>query len=309
MDEGPKRGTNLMKTTSRVIRRYTDRSTATLRDNPSQLVGKTIVLVLLSISSLFFVAPLYWLFVAAFRSPGTLSFPPDLVPTTVGIHHFVTLVTTTKFINTYFVNSLVVSGATVLLTVTLATTAGYALSRYALPYERIILASLLGLQITPILAMLIPLYRLFAVVGLLDTIIVVIIADTVLAVPIATWIIKGQFDTVPTSIEEAARVGGASRWQTFTILVPLARPAIGTAGIYAFVVSWNQFVIPLTFTSSQQVWTYPLGLFEFISRRGVVDWGLLGAASLLAMLPVIVLFVVFQQQFLEGLIGTGKRGR
>lgn len=291
-------------------RRITSRTAAALRQDRDRLLARLLVLLLLSLSSLFFAAPLYWLFVAAFRPPGTLSFPPDIVPSSLGLESVVTIVTSTEFITTYFVNSLIVSGATVLLTVTIATMAGYSLSRYDLPYQRTILVSLLGLQLIPILAMIIPLYRLFAVLELLDTLTVVVLADTVLVVPIATWIIKGQFDTVPASLEEAARVGGATRWQTFRLHLPLARPAIGTAGIYAFVASWNQFVIPLTFTSSQRVWTYPLGLFEFISRRGVVDWTLLGAASLIAMVPVIVLFIAFQRQFLVGLLGAGvQRGR
>lgn len=280
-----------------------------LWEDSDRLLGRLAVFTLLSISALFFVVPLYWLFVAAFRSSGTLSFPPELLPTRFSLHSLFTVVIQTPFVDTYLLNSLIVSGATVLLTVVMATMAGYALSRYELPYERTILVSLLGLQMIPILAMIIPLYRLFAVVDILDTLAVVVLADSILVVPIATWLIKGQFDTVPEGLEEAARVGGASRWQAFRILLPLARPAIGTAAIYSFVVSWNQFVIPLTFTSSQGVWTYPVGLFEFISRRGVVDWGLLGAASLLAMLPVILLFVVFQRQFLVGLTGTGIEGR
>lgn len=266
------------------------------------------VLFALTLTAAFFVAPLYWLFSTAFRRSGSLSVPPELLPTEFTVANIVAIATETPFVDTYFVNSVLISIGTVVVSVTVATMAGYALSRYALPHERAIMLSLLFVQMVPVLALVVPLYRLFSVLGLLDTLTVVVIANTALVVPVATWLIKGYYDTVPPSLEEAARAGGASRIQAFRILLPLGRPAIGAAAVYAFVVSWNQFVFPLTFTSSRAVRPIPVGLYEFISRRGVVQWELLGAASLVAMLPVLLVFLVFQREFVVGLAGSGMRG-
>lgn len=279
---------------------------------PGDSATKLLVVLVLAASSLFFVAPLYWVFSAAFKAPGTVDYPPQLLPSEFSAESFVVVATETPFVDTYLLNSLVVSAATVLATVTVGTLAGYALSRYRIPHERAVMVSLLVVQMVPILAMVIPLYRLFGVLGLLDTLAVVALADTMLAVPIATWLIKGYYDTLPDGLEDAARVGGASRFAAFRVIAPLGRPAIGASALYAFVLSWNQFLIPLTFTSREAVWTFPLGLYGFITRRGVVNWELLGAASVVAMLPVLVLFLLFQRQFLAGLpgsrAGAGSRG-
>ena len=275
---------------------------------PRRLLARLPLLAVLTASSLFFVAPLYWVFTAAFKPPGTVDYPPSLVPTAFSLENFLAVATETPFVDTYLVNSVLVSAGTVLATVVVGTLAGYALSRYSIPHERAVLVSLLVVQMVPILAMIVPLYRLFGVLGILDTLTVVALADTMLAVPIATWLIKGYYDTLPPGLEDAARVGGASRFAAFRVIAPLGRPAIGASALYAFVLSWNQFLVPLTFTSRPAVWTFPVGLYGFISRRGVVEWELLGAASLVAMLPVLVLFLLFQRQFLTGLPGSRASG-
>ncbi|MFB6219888.1 MAG: carbohydrate ABC transporter permease [Halolamina sp.] len=271
---------------------------------PDELLVRGGVLLALLSSAAFFVVPLYWLLSAAFRSPEGMSIPPRLVPVEPSIHHLVAVLETTPFV-TYFVNSLVVSAATVLLTLAVATPAAYALAWYDVPLRRHLMVVLLVVQMIPVIAMVIPLYRLFALLSLLDTLAVLVVANTVLVVPVAIWLLTGYFDTLPAGLEEAARVGGASRIRAFGVIVPLARPALSAVSLYAFVVSWNQFVLPLTFTSSRAVRTVPLGLYGFVSRYGVVDWGLLGAASLLAVLPVLVLFALFQNQFLAGVVGSG----
>ena len=290
-------------------RPWSDRSPWPRRTRSSgETLTRLLLLALLAASSLFFVAPLYWVFSAAFKPPGSVDYPPELLPTELSVRNFLTVVTETPFVETYLLNSLVVSAATVAATVIVGTLAGYALSRYRIRHERAVLVALLVVQMVPILAMVIPLYRLFGILGILDSLAVVALADTMLAVPIATWLIKGYYDTLPDGLEDAARVGGASRLAAFRVVAPLGRPAIGASALYAFVLSWNQFLIPLTFTSREAVWTFPVGLYGFISRRGVVDWELLGAASLVAMLPVLVLFLLFQRQFLSGLPGSRAGG-
>lgn len=279
-----------------------------IRRHPSRVLAKALALCALAAGVVGTIVPLYWLFSAAFQSEGALAYPPKLLPTGFSLDALVTVVAETPFVHTYLANSLLVSVATVVLTLGVATPAGYALSRFSLPYERGILLALLLAQLVPLLSVVVPLYRVYAGLGLVDTLAGIVLANAALVVPVATWLIKGYFDTVPDALEEAARVAGATRLRTFRILVPLARPALGAAAIYAFVVSWNQFVIPFTFATRQSTWTVPVGLYEFISRRGVVQWDLLGAASLVAMVPVLVLFVLFQRSFVVGLMGS-RRGR
>lgn len=293
---------------SRVVDRLPARYRRRLRDltgcGPEELLVRAGVLLALLSSAAFFVVPLYWLLSAAFRPPGGMSVPPALLPTEPSVHNLLAVLETTPFV-TYFLNSLLVSAATVVLTLAVATPAAYALSWYELPLRRHLMVVLLVVQMIPVIAMVIPLYRLFALLSLLDTLAVLVLANTVLVVPVSIWLLTGYFDTLPAGLEEAARVGGASRLRAFGVIVPLARPALTAVSLYAFVVSWNQFVFPLTFTTSEAVRTVPLGLYGFVARHGIVDWGLLGAASLLAVVPVLVLFALFQNQFLTGVVGSG----
>lgn len=280
---------------------------AAVRRRPGRMLGHAGVLAVLLAVAAFFVAPLYWLVAAALDASGA-SYPPALFPSAVEAANFVALLTETRFIDVYLVNSLLVSAATVALTVAVATPAGYALARYDLPYRRAILAALVAVQLMPLLSLVVPLYRAFALVGLLDSLVPVVLVETALAVPVSTWLISGYYETLPTHLEEAASVGGATRWATFRAVAPLARPAIGASALYAFVLSWNQFLIPLTFTTSRATWTYPVGMYEFVSRHGVVDWGLLGAAALVAMVPILGAFALFQRQFVAGVLGEGFGG-
>lgn len=280
---------------------------AAARNQPRRTMGRGAVLLALLSAAVLTVLPLLWLFSTALRPSGSMTFPPSLVPPSVTVENLTGVLAETSF-PTYFRNSVVVSVTTVVLTVVVATPAGYALSRYDLPHQRALLLGMVVVQMIPIVALVTPLYRLFAVVGLLDTLAVVVLTDTVLVVPVGVWLIKGYFDTLSPRLEEAARVGGSTRFRAFLTVVPLARPAIAATAIYAFVVSWNQFVVPLTFTSGRENWTFPVGLYEFISRRGVVDWTLLGAASLWAFLPLLVVVVAFQRHLVAGLSGGGYGG-
>ena len=275
---------------------------------PHEAMIRALVIFSLVSMSVFFVIPLYWLFTAAFKPPESVGFPPDLFPSTISFQNLNHIIANTEFVGTFLVNSLLVAIGAVILVVVIATPAGYAFSRYDIRYKRTLMVSILFVQMIPFLAMIIPLYRIFSIVGLLDTLIVITLVSAANTIPVATWLMKGYFDTVPDGLEEAARVGGASRFQAFRIITPLAKPALGAVAIYAFVGAWNKFVIPLTFTSSESKWVLPVALYKFISRRGVVEWGLLGAASLIAMLPVLILFVVFQKQFVAGLTGAEYKG-
>lgn len=269
------------------------------RRYPVRTLLRTATVFALTAAAVLVVFPLYWLFSAAFRASEAISVPPSLLPSQVTLVNLVNVFVETEF-PTYFVNSVLVSVATVALVVTIATPAGYALSRYDMRYARPLLLGILVVQTIPLLALVTPLYRIFALSGLLDTLTAIVLTDTVLAAPVGVWLIKQYFDTLPAHLEEAARVGGASRLRTFFVVLPLSRPVIASTAIYAFVVSWNQFIIPLTFASGPETWTFPVGLYAFISRRGVVNWSMLGAASLWAMIPLLLVVAVFHRRLVAG---------
>lgn len=289
-----------------VVRRELRERLRAARARPEATLAWLATAVAVASSAAFMLLPLYWLFSAALRPRGGLSVPPELVPPEVTFSNLRVVLLDTAF-PLYLGNSLLVSGATVLLTVAVATPAGYALSRFELRHERAFVTAILAVQMLPLIALVTPMYRLFAIVGLLDTLAVQVLANAVLAIPVGVWLLQRYFDTLSPHLEEAARVGGATRFRAFLVVLPLARPAVAATGIFAFVTSWNQFLVPLAFTSSREHWTVPLGLYEFVGRRAAVDWPLLGAACLWALVPVFVIVVAFDRHLVAGL-GGGFRG-
>lgn len=253
-----------------------------------------------------FLVPLYWLLTAGLGPPGAIGYPPALVPPALTGENLATVATETRFVRVYLPNSLLVSVATAAATVAVATPAGYALARLEVPRTRTVLLGLLLVQMLPVVALIVPVHGLFATLGLLDTLLAIVLADTALAVPVAVWVTERYYAGLPAHLEEAALVGGGDRFRAFLAVAPLGRPAVAAAALYAFVLSWNQFVVPLTLASRPATWTVPVGLYAFVAEHGVVRWELLGAASLLAVVPLLALLAVGGRLLATG-VGGGVR--
>ena len=144
--------------------------------------------------------------------------------------------------------------------------------------------------------------------GLLDSHLGLILAYSVTALPLCVWMLKGFFDTIPRELEEAAILDGCNQFEVFTrIILPLSMPAIAVTALFSFLAAWNEFLLALTFNSSNDMFTLPVGLASLISSTSQA-WGDFAAASLLVSLPVALLFIVFQKFLIEGLSAGGVKG-
>jgi arabinogalactan oligomer/maltooligosaccharide transport system permease protein len=205
-------------------------------------------------------------------------------------------------------NSLVVSAATAVVGVSLACTAGYALSRWSFPGRDRMMGAFLLTQMFPSVVMAVPLYMLLDALHLLDHLAGLVLVYATTAIPFATWNLKGYFDTIPKELEEAAMMDGASRWTTFRVIIlPLARPAIAVTALFAFMTAWNEFILAATLMGDERAYTLPVVLNGYVGEFGA-EWGKFAAGALIVSAPVVALFFALQKQLVEGLTAGGVKG-
>jgi raffinose/stachyose/melibiose transport system permease protein len=199
-------------------------------------------------------------------------------------------------------NSLYISTVSTLITVAISALAGYGLGRLRFFGRGAIYALILiGLTI-PLQIALIPLFANLKVLGLLNTPFALIGPYTGFGLAFGTYIMKGFFEELPKELEEAARMDGAGEFRTFwMIMLPLTRPALATVAIFLFLQNWNEFLFALTFITQESMRTMPTGIYALISSEFYGNYPILAAALVLFSLPVLILYFIFQQQFIEGL--------
>ena len=208
----------------------------------------------------------------------------------------------------FLFNSLKVSVGTALLTLVLACLGGYSLARYRYPGRELLGRMMLFIYVFPTILLLIPVYKMFSRFNMLDTHFALIIVYTALAVPFCTWLLSSFFRGIPPELEEAAMVDGAKGLTIFyRIVFPLAAPGILTAGAYAFITAWGEymFALILLMTSAQR--TAPLGLATFTAEQ-YIEWGPLLAGSWLIILPVVICFLPLAKYFIKGFIAGAVKG-
>ncbi|MBZ9860250.1 carbohydrate ABC transporter permease [Mesorhizobium sp. CA12] len=254
------------------------------------------------------VFPLVWLFLTSIRSSADIfSVPVHIMPETATLTQYVAVFAQYDTMG-YVWNTVIVSVATVILVHLLAIPCAYALSRFRMPGAMLIFGLLLIMRMIPVIALAIPLFAVFAAMGLLDTVWALILSHTAAKLPVAIWLLLGFIQDVPKEIEEAAQSDGAGTVRTLVqIVAPLIAPGIGASAVITFLFTWNDLLLALTLTSSKAAQTLPVGLTNFVSQFGI-DWGAMSAAGVLMVIPTLV-FVWFAQGLLvKGLTTGAVRG-
>ena len=274
------------------------------------LLATHLVLVVTTLAVLY---PVLWVLKMALTPSQAFSMDPMPIPTEVSLQNFREVIGTTAADGSWLfgrqlLNSLFVSAVTSALGITLACTAGYAMSRWAFPGRDIGMSMFLVTQMFPGVVMAIPLYILLDEAGLLNSMLGLALVYSTTAVPFSTWNLKGYFDTIPVELEEAALMDGASRWMTFTrIILPLARPALVVTALFSFMTAWNEFILAATFMSDERAFTLPVVLQSYVGDFGT-EWGRFAAGSILVSLPVMLLFFALQRFLVEGLTAGSVKG-
>ena len=235
-----------------------------------------------------------------------LSTSLELIPDQASFKNYVDLFTERPFF-TWLFNSTLVAVVVTATGVALASMAGYAFSRYSFVGKKFGLLSLLVTQMFPATMLLLPMYIMLVQLQLINTYIGIVVMYSATALPFCIWQMKGYYDTIPPSLEEAGRIDGASQSQIFfRIILPLAAPALVITALFSFMASWTEYVVAAQILQDTDLWTLPLGLKSFESNMGS-EWGLYGAASVIVTIPVVVLFLSLSRWLVSGLtLGSVK---
>ncbi len=215
------------------------------------------------------------------------------------------------FINRPFLlwiwNSSLVSAIVTFTGVALASTTGYALSRFKFVGKQSTMLGILITQMFPATMLLLPMYLMLIKLHLLNSYLGIIIVYSATALPFCIWQMKGYYDTIPFSLEESARIDGCNQWQAFyKIILPLAAPALVITALFSFMTAWSEYIVAAQVLQDTELYTLPLGLKSFQSNL-TTEWGLYAAASLVVSIPVVALFIFLSKWLVSGLtLGSVK---
>jgi multiple sugar transport system permease protein len=249
--------------------------------------------------------PLVMSFFASIKSSADASsVPPSYLPNTLSIENYVKIFQYQAGFASYLFNSLIVAGLTILFCLLLAVPAGYGLARFDMPLKEVWFLLLLASMMIPYQALLTPLYLLFSSLGLVNSHVGLALIHTILQLPFSVYLMRNAFEGIPRELEEAAVVDGCNSFQTLRrIFLPLVLPGIVTVALFAFIMSWNEFLSALIFMSRESSFTVPVMLTGAQSGDfGSVDWGALQAGVILSMLPCILVYVLLQKYYVSGFL-------
>ncbi len=229
-----------------------------------------------------------------------------IIPENATLNSYIQLFTSTLFLRWLF-NSTFVSATVMLTGVTLASTAGYALSRFRFFGKKAVMIGILITQMFPATMLLLPLYIMLIKLHLLNSYLGLIIVYTSTALPFCVWQMKGYYDTIPVSLEEAARIDGCNQFQAFyKVVFPLALPALVITALFSFMSAWAEYVVAAQILQEPELYTLAIGLKQFESSMAT-EWGLYAAGSLIVSIPAVLLFLILSRYLISGLtLGSVK---
>tara|TARA_B100000749_G_scaffold220137_1_gene175204 strand:- start:1150 stop:2016 length:867 start_codon:yes stop_codon:yes gene_type:complete len=250
------------------------------------------------LTAVFILVPIYWIVSGAFKQQVDI-FQLKLLFTPT-LENFEIIFRSPYNLFDKLVNSTLVALSTILIAIPIATMAAYSFSRFRMKGERLMFVTILATQFVPAVVIVLPFFILFRDLGILDTRLALVLVNLSLVMPFAIWMIKGFIDSIPLDSEEAALVDGSSRFQVIlNVTLPMALPGVITAGIFCFILAWNEFLFAVIITTNKAV-TLPVGLSLFHAEEGVL-WHLISAAGIMIMLPMFVLATIIQKHFVQGM--------
>lgn len=236
-----------------------------------------------------------------------LEIPPRLVPTDPTLGNYGQAWTSRGFA-LYFFNSTVVTAGHVIGVLLLSSMMAFAFARFEFRGKRVLFLALLATLMIPAMMLIIPQFIVARDLGLIDRRLGLVIFYIAGQLAFLTFLLRGFFEGIPRELEEAMELDGASPWRVYWhLMLPLSRPALATAGIFAFLAAWDEFVWALTIINDPSRRTLPIGIALF-QGANVTQWGLVFAAAIIAITPVIVVFIVFQRHFVAGLQAGALKG-
>lgn len=267
-----------------------------------KFLKKAAVFLVLAAALVIFLFPVYWMLISAFRNNnGLMQRPLDFKPTIDTLQNMIAVLSSDKYVR-YIMNSLIVSVGTMLSCVVLSLLAGYALSRYKFPLRKTIMSTLLSVQMFPTVAILITLYTFFVQFGLTNTYTGLILACLCVSLPLSVWMMKSFYDTIPVSLDEAAKIDGCSRLGILCrVILPMMKPGIYAVAIYSFLMAWDDFVFSKVLINVNDKKTLTVGIAESFLGEFSHNYAGMMALAVIAALPIVLVFIAFQRFLVSGM--------
>lgn len=283
-------------------------STTTSYAPKGRLARPALRYTVLTLGAIVMILPFLYLLSTSFKSQAyVLTIPPQFIPHPATVSNY-TEVWTQDNLGRFLVNSLIVASATTVLSLLLSTMMAYAFARFSFfGRELLFKILLLGLMI-PAMMLIIPQFILAKYFGLIDSIPGLVVFYVGGSLSLNTFLLRGFFAAIPDELEQAMEVDGANAWTRYwRLILPLSKPVLATATIFTFLASWDEFPWALTIINTPEKSTLPLAIALFQGENSTL-WGLVFAASAIAIVPVLVVFVVFQRYFVQGLTSGAVKG-
>ncbi len=274
------------------------------RRHPLLVVAIYIILLFWTVIS---VVPLLYMVSTSFKANQyVFEFPPKFIPENPTTANFERAWNSENF-GLYFANSLVVAVATTILILVLSSMMAFAFARYKFPGRSVLFYSILGTMMVPGLVLIIPQFVMAKNLGLLNSLHGLVVAYSANSA-VNIFFLRGAFEEIPNDLQDAAAIDGAGIWSTFwRIMLPLVKPSLAAMAIFSFMGAWDEFTWALTSIQDEKLRTLPVALRLFQQSHGT-QWGLVFAASLIAIVPVIVVFLIFQRYFIQGVSAGAVKG-
>ncbi|MGK5071201.1 Trehalose transport system permease protein SugB [compost metagenome] len=254
------------------------------------------------------VFPALWILFTSLKTEGELTQKPITYwPHEPTIGNFISAFQDQPLL-TFLTNSLIVAGLSTLLSLFISALAAYAIARLRLRFRGLILTAIIGVSMFPLVTLMVPLFEIMRSLGLLNSYWALVLPYTVLNLPICTLMMVSFFQDIPRDIENAAMLDGCTRISAlWRIVLPLAAPGVATAAILAFVNSWDEFLLALSMNSAVAYRTLPVGI-QLYQGEFAFPWPIISAALVVAIVPIVVLIVIFQEKVVSGLTSGGLKG-
>lgn len=273
--------------------------------NFQKVFRSTIIYTFLILFVFFSLLPLLWMLSTSVKPELlTREFPPKIIPRIITLENYKYLFDR-SLIPRYLFNSFFMGITTILGVLFFGTLAGYGFSRYEFRGKSLLLVLMLASVMMSGATIIVPLYLMFLKLNLINTHFSLFLVYVVQALPISTWLLKAHFDSLPITLDEAAMLDGCSRLKIlYRIIIPESLPGLTAVSLYTLVLVWREFIMASTFITKDELKTLPVGVYQFFTELGI-EWGKLGATVMMAILPMTILFIVFQRHFSPAEISSG----
>jgi multiple sugar transport system permease protein len=280
------------------------------RGRISSMIQRGIAYATIALALVVTLFPVYWIAANSFKFDiDIFSVPPQWFPVHPTLKHYHAAFIERPFLQ-YGLNSLIIAVACTFVSLVFGTLAGYALARFQYPgqWRYQISFWILSTRMMPPIVTIIPLYIAFNYLNMLNTKLAVVIAYTAFNLPFATWMMKSYFQDLPVELEEAAIVDGDTRWGAFLrVALPLARPGLAATAIFCLIISWNEFLLALVLTLTEQSQTLPIGIAGRVTQYNTY-WGEISATGFTACIPIMIFAFIVQRHLVRGLSFGAVKG-